>query len=504
VITLCNQALEICPVFPGAPARIHWSLPDPAQQPAGSHAERLEVFREFRDLLRRQVNCLFTEGFLTSIQQIRLTLGSLLNNLTDGVMAHDLDRRIYYFNTAAERITGYKYREVIGRDCHEVFPGRFCGGDCSFCEGEIRDTARLRYPQTFTTRDGIRKNLTMSVVTTHSVEKHILGALVIFHDVTETVHLQRQLDESCGFHGMIGRHPAMQKVFEAIRELSDVNVPILIQGESGTGKEMVARALHRMSGRSKGAFVPVNCGALPEGTLESELFGHVRGAFTGAYRDKKGRFELADGGTLFLDEIGEISPAMQVKLLRALQDKSFVAVGGEKTINVDVRIICATNKDLKTLIRQGLFREDLYYRLAVVPVNMPPLRDRRSDIPLLINYFMDRYAERTAKNISRISDDALAMMMHYGWQGNIRELANAVQYALIKCRGNVVDVEHLPPEISGVEDLNSIRRMGRKPKLTRKMVLETLESVGGNRFRAAQLLGVSRTTLYRYLDEEKV
>jgi len=358
VVTLCNHANEICPTLPGAPARLHWPLVDPSKVTARSEPKRAEAFREIRDEIRQRVEGLFQYGFLESIRQIRLTLGSLIDNLTDGVMAHDLDRRIFFFNRAAQNITGYSYDEVVGRDCHVVFESRFCGGDCSFCEDKSHFTlTRLRYPRSFTRKTGEKCELEMSVVTIRTPGNAVTGALVIFRDITETLHLKRRLDQSRGFCGIVGRHVSMQKVFDSIRELADVNVPILIQGESGTGKEMVATALHQLSNRSSGPFVPVNCGALPEGTLESELFGHVKGAFTGAIHDRKGRFGLAEGGTIFLDEIGEISPAMQVKLLRVIQEKWFVPVGGERSVKADVRIICATNRDLKLLTQQGLFRE---------------------------------------------------------------------------------------------------------------------------------------------------
>ncbi len=499
IVTLCNNALEICPVFPGSPAKIHWALIDPSKKEAQDSTDSIEIFREIRNIIYQRVACLFQPGFLDSIRDQRYTLGSILDNLTDGVMAHDVHRRIYYFNRAAERITGYSYSEVIGQDCHEIFPGRFCGGDCSFCQNESLEKQKLRYSKSLKHKNGEVRNLQMSVVTTQDPSGNIMGALVIFQDYTEVVNLRKRLDRSLGFQGIIGNHPSMQKVFEAIRELADLNVPILIQGESGTGKEMVAKALHRLSSRSTNPIVPVNCGALPEGTLESELFGHVKGAFTGAIRDKKGRFELADTGTIFLDEIGEITPATQVKMLRTLQDKTFVPVGGEKSIKVDVRIICATNKDLKQHTQNGYFREDLYYRLAVVPINLPPLRERSSDIPLLIKHFLEKFSDTTNKSAPGITPEALDVMKSYHWPGNIRELSNAVQYALIKCHSGEIGLRHLPPELTGrISDQNR-KSVGRKPKLNLKIVKEMLNRVDGNKAKAARMLGVSRTTLYRFL-----
>ncbi len=500
VVTLCNHAREMCPTFPGLPAHVHWPLADPIHT-AGDPDAVADGFRQVRDDIRVRVEGLFQHGFIEAFQQLRVTLGSLLDHLTDGVLAHDSDRRIYFFNRAAQRITGRSYADVIGRDCHEVFPDRFCSGDCSFCTDERRPApSRFRFPRTFMNPRGERRDLEMSVVTVDSPLAAMGGALVIFRDVTETVHLRRRLEQSRGFCGIVGRHASMQRVFDTIRELADVNVPILIQGESGTGKEMVATAIHQLSRRSAGPFVPVNCGALPEGTLESELFGHVRGAFTGAIHDRKGRFSLAEGGTIFLDEIGEISAAMQVKLLRVVQEKWFVPVGGERGITADVRIICATNADLKRLTQQGLFREDLFYRIAVMPLGLPSLRERKSDIPLLVEHFLDKFSNDTARRVKQVTPEALDVLTAYDWPGNVRELGNAVQFGMIKCHGDTLDVSHLPPEIRSAPASRPPSRAGRRPKLDAARVAQGLSAAGGNLADAARHLGVSRTTLYRFLD----
>ena len=499
VVTLCNSAREICPTLPGSPARIHWPLVNPAGRRTDPAVLRETLYRQVLDDIRRRVNALFRDGFLESILQVRITFTSLLDNLTDGVMAHDLDRRIYYFNEAAQRITGHDAAEVIGRDCHEVFTGRFCGGDCSFCEGNRTTRPRVRYPESFTRRSGDVRELEMSVVTVHAPSGEETGALVIFRDITEIRHVRRKLEESRGFQGIIGRHPLMLKLYDTIQEVCDADVPILVQGESGTGKELVANALHQLSPRASGPFVPVNCGALPEGVLESELFGHVKGAFTGAIRDKKGRFELAEGGTIFLDEIGEISTHIQVRLLRVLQERSFIPVGGERTIRTAAGIICATNRDLKELTAQGLFREDLYYRLAVVPFTLPPLRERAGDITLLVDHFIEKFSSDTGKQVSGVSREAMELLMRYHWPGNVRELINAIQYGMIKCQGGMLDLRHLPPELS--EKSTSAFRVGpgRPVTIDPGAVARALEETGGNKARAARRLGISRTSLYRIL-----
>ena len=505
VVTLCNHANEICPTFPGSPTRIHWPLMDPTKMNANED-QLYDAFKMLRDEIRQRVESLFHHDFFRAMQQLRHTLGTLLDNLTDGVLAHDFERKIFFFNKAAQDITGFDYSEVVGRDCHEVFQSRFCGENCSFCEHPGKPAqSKLRYQRTFINNKGERKDLEMSAVIINApLNEKMGGALVIFRDMTEIVHLRNQLENSRGFCGMVGRHASMQEVFDTIRELADINVPILIQGESGTGKEMVATALHQLSKRSAGPFVPVNCGALPEGTLESELFGHVKGAFTGAIHDRKGRFALAEGGTIFLDEISEISAATQVKLLRVIQEKNYMPVGGEKSVRADVRVICATNKDLKALTRQGRFRSDLYYRLAVMPIHLPPLKDRGRDITLLANFFLEKYSADTGRTVREISPEALELLNSYNWPGNVRELGNSIQYAMVKCRSGLLDVEHLPPEIREYSMPQAASKPGRPPKLDPDTVRDALQTTRGNRSETARLLGVSRTTLYRFLERTEL
>jgi DNA-binding NtrC family response regulator len=326
-----------------------------------------------------------------------------------------------------------------------------------------------------------------------------------------------QMQARHGFAGIVGREPAMREVFDSIKQLAAVRVPVFIQGESGTGKELVARAIHAQSPRASRPFVPVNCGAIPEGLLESELFGHVRGAFTGASREKKGRFELAHSGTLFLDEVADLPFSLQPKLLRVLAEGRFERLGDERSMKVDVRIISAANRDLKAEVERGGFREDLYYRLRVIPIVLPPLRRRRNDIPLLVDHFLESEAHEGVPN-EGVTREALAELVGYGWPGNVRELRSAVQYSLIKSQGRPVRPEHLPNEIRarsgapGQEDLyQEVRRAsghasapgrrGRRRKLTREPVERAMEKAGGNKAEAARILGVGRATLYRYLKE---
>ena len=288
----------------------------------------------------------------------------------------------------------------------------------------------------------------------------------------------------------------MKELFATIREVTEVNIPTLIQGESGTGKELVAKAIHNEGPRANKAFVPVNCGALPEGLLESELFGHVKGAFTGALRDRKGRFEMARDGTLFLDEIVDMSKAVQVKLLRVLQDGKFERVGGEKTITADVRIISAANRDLKREVDRGNFRKDLYYRISVIPIHLPPLRKRKDDIPLLVDYFLEK-ASYEGQHTGGISKDAIAVMIDYSWPGNVRELQSAIQYAIIKSKNRIIQPYHFPIELKE----HNVEQHSRGPsrKLDAGSVQDAITRCGGNKAKAARFLGVGRATLYRFL-----
>jgi transcriptional regulator with PAS, ATPase and Fis domain len=274
----------------------------------------------------------------------------------------------------------------------------------------------------------------------------------------------------------------------------------MVLGESGTGKELVARAIHDEGGRRLRSFVSVNCGALPDGLLESELFGHVKGAFTGSVRDRKGRFELADGGTIFLDEVADLSIAMQVKLLRVLQEGTFERVGGEKTVTVDVRVVSATNKILEAEVAAGRFREDLFYRLCVVPIIVPPLRERIGDVTLLVDHFLKKESATSGGLKVVLSDDVMSLLTAYSWPGNVRELQNALQFAWIKCRGGEIEPEHLPANLRQVVELGQVVGSRRK-KLTADAVAEALAVTDGNKSEAAKHLGVSRATLYRFLDE---
>lgn len=319
----------------------------------------------------------------------------------------------------------------------------------------------------------------------------------------ETRQLRQRLEQRYSFDNIVGNSPEIQSVFKTVQQISGSRATVLVTGESGTGKELIAAAIHQSSPRKAGPFVKLHCAALAESLLESELFGHERGAFTGADRRREGRFELAHGGTLFLDEIGEISPAVQVKLLRVLQEREFERVGGNQTLSVDVRVIAATNRDLKEMVEKGLFREDLFYRLNVVNLHMPPLRGRRSDIAPLADHFMRRFAKENAKEVTRFSDAALARLLSYDWPGNIRELENVIERAVVLAHSEIIDVGELPPELKPAD------REAPGPQIPgwsladieRYAILKTLEAQGGSTSKAADVLGVSVRKIQYKLQE---
>jgi len=425
-------------------------------------------------------------------------LSRILDNLQEGIIAHDLNRNIFFFNKVAESITGYSRSEILNRDCHLAFGAPFCSGDCNFCGNAPPPLDLEKRALTITTKSGEQRRIDMTITNMRDENNESFGVLVSFKDLTDLINLQIKAGDIRSFSNIIGQDIKMLQVFQQIKDVAAYDYSVHISGETGTGKELVASAIHNESPRSGQPFAPINCGALPESLIESELFGHVKGAFSGAIREKKGRFELADKGTIFLDEVAELSKLMQVKLLRFLQDGTFEKVGGEKTIQVDVRVISATNKDLMEEIKAERFREDLYYRLNVIPVKLPPLRERRTDIPLLVNHFLKEAGRWHNTPAPSITDEALNAMMDFEWRGNVRELQNAVQFSIVKSNGNVIKKEDLPTEIARA-NTNEFSKQSRSGKLDIDSVRTALKTTGGNKAKAAKILGVGRATLYRFL-----
>ena len=439
-------------------------------------------------------------------------LKSMFEAIPCGVLIVDKDRRVRAVNNTIEKMFGVSQARALNRRGGDILNCIYaskspegCGfaDECQDCQ--VRKTALDAIAGKKINRNMARAQLHINGKSRdlrflisaapfdHDRERL---AIVILEDITELNHLRKRLRSEQSFSGIIGSDVRMNELFQTIRDVTDFNVPVLIQGESGTGKELVAAAIHNEGPRSDKLFVPVNCAALPEGILESELFGHVKGAFTGALRDKRGRFELADKGTLFLDEVSDLPKMVQAKLLRVLQEGSFERVGDEKSITVDVRMISATNRDLKREVEKGNFREDLYYRLNVVPIHLPPLRKRKGDIPILVRHFLENSLQEGHES-TELSKEALAMMMEYPWPGNVRELQSAIRFALIKSKGSVIQPAELPMELKDHSKVPSTP--GPSRKLDLESVKVALKRSGGNKAKAARLLGVGRATLYRFL-----
>lgn len=439
-------------------------------------------------------------------------LKTLFESIPCGVLVVDRDQRVKAVNNLLERAFGISRGEVINKRSGEVlrcihsFESPEGCGFADYCQTcQVRNTAleALAGRQIHRNKakiqlliDGKVRDMLMLVSAAPVEHQGERLAVIILEDITELNNLRRRLKTEQSFAGIVGRDIRMLELFNTIREVAEVNVPVLIQGETGTGKELVAAAIHNEGSRANKLFVPVNCGALPEGLLESELFGHVKGAFTGAIRDKKGRFELANNGTLFLDEVAELTRFVQVKLLRALQEGTIERVGDEKSISVDVRLISATNRDLKREVERGNFREDLYYRINVVPIQLPPLTERKDDIPLLVEHFINKTREE-GEETPGLSREALGIMLDYPWPGNVRELQSALRFALIKSHGQLIQPDSLPLELKEYQQERSFP--GPSRKLNSENVRAALIKSGGNKTRAASILCVGRATLYRFL-----
>ncbi len=435
---------------------------------------------------------------------------SILDSLSEGILTLDDQGRITGINRVACDTLGVTRDKALMKGCLCVLGERFCGPESVLFESILKREPIRDYEVEMNLVSGVRRVLAVSTSVLRDAQDREVGGLVSFRDVTEIVSLKRDLGRKYKLHNIVGKSKQMQEVFGLVEEVADSDATVLIEGESGTGKELVARAIHYYHGtRSKNPFVAVNCSALAESLLESELFGHVRGAFTGAVRDKKGRFEAAAGGTIFLDEIGDISSLIQVKLLRVLQERTIERVGSDKSIPVDFRVVSATNRTLADVVRSGSFRQDLYYRLRVVPIRLPALRERRDDIPLLVQHFMQGFRQETNRPIEGVDKEALSALVDHSWPGNVRELENAIEYAFVKCQSGLIGLPHLPAEVvSGTSQetlpagsLLPKRRHRANAHLVRERTAQALQATGWNITKAAKLLKISRTTLYKRIDE---
>ncbi len=428
--------------------------------------------------------------------------------IPDGILVINRKGRIIYANVAIESISGYNPKELIGQPC-AVFRGDSCmlpSGDMSKC-ALFRGQKFHKRRCTIIHKEGHPVHILKNAVAVRDSDGRFTAAIESITDISEIVRrdqeihtLRQKLSQPSGFMGMIGNSPPMKRVFDLIKSAALSDAPVIIYGESGTGKELVAAAIHRLSKRRKGPFIKVNCAALSRSLLESELFGHVKGAFTGANKDRIGRFEAAHRGTLFLDEIGDIPLGVQVKLLRVLESKEIERVGDYHPISVDVRFISATHRDLLARIEEGKFRDDLFYRLNIIPIYLPPLREREGDLVLLINYYVEKIAQRTQRPVPSISPPALKELLSYHWPGNVRELFGALEYAFVTCRSNYIEPEHLPVTIVGKRRKKLVKRRKMEDLIRNKdEIRDALRRTGNNKTAAAKLLGVSRVTLWKWL-----
>ncbi|MEJ5347661.1 MAG: sigma 54-interacting transcriptional regulator [Desulfosoma sp.] len=459
---------------------------------------------------------------------IRYYLEDIVNTMNDGLMVVGPDGSILMANDALCRITGYRREELLGKSC-ALF-------QCDSCEAERREGGAL-WCNLFTLgamhhrrcmvvrKDGGYVHVLKNASVLKDEKGETIAAVETLTDISELdrkeeqiVRLSRLLDREKGFRGIVGTSPAMQKVFDITEKAAQSDAPVIIYGESGTGKELIARAIHDLGPHRDGPYIQVNCAALNESLLESELFGHVKGAFTGATSHREGRFEAANGGDIFLDEIGDVPLSIQVKLLRVLENKTVERVGDHRPIRVDVRIITATNRDLPKLVREGAFREDFFFRINVIPIFLPPLRERMEDLPLLVDVFLEQQ-RRKAKRVYGVHPQAMAVLMAYRWPGNVRELKSTLEYACVVAEDGLIRPEHLPPHVvhsqesacpsassRDVPTAPTVAVSVREPRRDRRRqeLIEALRKAGGNQSEAARILGVSRVTVWNRMKRYQI
>jgi len=435
----------------------------------------------------------------------------IFKHIPHGIFTVDPSGLITDFNRAAERITGWNHDEVVGQSCAKIFRSDHCERLC-FLKQSITQGKQHRDEEVLITRkDGGELLVSVSTADLRNEQGDLIGGVEMFRDLSVVEELRRQIKDRYTSNDIISKSPAMDSVRELAMLVAKSESTVLIEGEPGTGKELVARAIHNLGPRKDHPFVAVNCGALPDSLAESELFGYVKGAFTDAHKDKPGRFALAEGGTIFLDEVGEISPAMQVKLLRVLQEREYTPLGGVSPRRADIRVLAATNRDLASEVGYGRFRQDLFFRLNVVRINIPPLRVRTEDIPLLADHFVKRFNALQGRRISGLSELAMSQLMNYDYPGNVRELENAIEHAFVVCGLSVIERDDLPPHILGesmimIEDARPepVRRVRPLQEAEADAIRRALAQCEGNRTHAAKKLGVSRNTLWRKMKRYEI
>ncbi len=428
------------------------------------------------------------------------SLLTVLESLTEGVFTVDRDWQITSFNRAAEKITGFRRQDAIARKCWDIFHASACQSGCAL--RKTINTQKSFLDQKVSIKNKAGKSIPVSVSTAilRDWQGRVVGGVETFRDLSIIESLKKEIAGQYTCEDIIGKHHKIQEIFDVLPDVAQSDSTVLIRGASGTGKELFARAIHNLSPRNRSPFVIVHCGALPDTLLESELFGYVQGAFTDAKKDKPGRFFLAEGGTIFLDEIGDISPSVQVKLLRVLQHNTYEPLGSNKTFRANVRIITATNRDLLELVGKRSFREDMYYRISVVRIDLPTLSERRDDIPLLVDHFIEKFNVRMDKNIVGVSNEVMEKFMNYGFPGNVRELENLVEHAFVLCHEDQIELRHLPRGFASFQEKKStppVRPQRTLQETEAELIRQALRKYHGHRSRTARELGVHKTTLWR-------
>ncbi len=452
------------------------------------------VFRNTKEMLTMAEE--IEEKTLELIDQ-KNKLDAIFNSNIEGTFTIDNEWNVTSFNRSAEKITGYKKSEANGKKCWEIFKSSLCRNGCHMEQTMLKGKSSIGNELEIINKKGFKVPIRVNsgILINNKGEK--TGAVETFIDVSEIKNLSDHLKTQFKFSNIVGKNKEMDNVFALIESVAETDSSVLITGESGTGKELVARAIHLNSSRSTGPFIALNCSAFVEALIESELFGHEKGAFTGAINSKIGRFELAHNGTLFLDEIGDISLPVQTKLLRVLETRQFERVGGNKSVNINVRIIAATNKNILQEIRERRFREDFFYRINVVNIHLPSLRERMDDFPLLVSHFIKKYNERFSKSVSHFSPDAFDLLQNFSWPGNIRELENVIEHCFVLCRSDVIQLEHLPERIkhNKISDI-SVTNSGIED-FEKEMIIRVLKKNNGSRTNTAKELNINSSTLWR-------
>ncbi len=433
----------------------------------------------------------------------------ILSSIADGVFTVNSDRIITSFNPAAEKITGVPASKAIGKRCYEVFHADICEQGCMLEKTLRTGVEAIDQPVNITNASGERIPISISTSVLRDDDDNVLGAVETFRDLSAIEHLRKELHKKYSFEDIISKSPLIHKLFAILPDVAESDSTVLIQGPSGSGKELFARAIHNLSARKDHKYVVINCGTLPTQLFESELFGYVRGAFTDAKKDKDGKLVAADGGTVFFDEIGELPLSTQVKLLRLLQEREFEPLGATHTVKTSIRIVAATNQNLKELVAAGRFRDDLYFRLAVVKFDLPPLRDRREDVPYLVDHFIKKNNARRGKNVVGVSPEVMKILMRYDFPGNVRELENIIEYAFVVCHGSIIQKDHLPAELNHAPEAARVTVNSQQDPLMAAVdeenkIKSALEKHKGNQTRAAQELGMDRSTLWRKLKKYNI